>query len=252
VLVWGVSTLAAGVVLGILRSSGADPVAEAITEQPSWQDAIVAVYHNVTELLRLAANAMVLVGVLAVAGAWYVGSSRSAVATRDVTVPTMRRHPVATWVGLAVVAYLAFTRVPALESRQALGTLILLVLLAVGFAAIQREALRLTPADAPAGPARSVLGTLRARVVDAVSSERSASPETMVAAANAEAAALSTAEPDLLQRLERLDDLHRRSVLDDEEFATAKRMLLGEGVASRQQPRVAGPAEGGTDGTSPA
>lgn len=254
VLVWGVSTLFAGILLGILRSSGSGMLAESMTDQPSWRDAIEAVYANATELLRLAARSMVLVGLVTIAGAWYVGESRGAVAARDVTVPSLRRHPIVAWAGLAVVAYVAFTRLPALESREPLGTLLLVVLLGIGFALVQREALRLVPEGAEPGPARHALGTLRARMSDSVTGEAAASTSTnggtvaRTEAATAVVGALpGDAAPDVSQRLERLDDLHRRGVLDDEEFGAAKRMLLAErsGGARPVAPQV---GDGGSDG----
>lgn len=243
VLVWGIAVLIAGILLGILRSSASDTVAAALTDQPTWQAAVEAVYANVTDLLRLAANAMVLVGLVAIAGAWYVGESRSAAAARDVTVPGLRRHPAVAWSALAIVAYLAFTQVPALESRQPLGTLLLLILLAAGFALIQREALRLVPEDAPPGQARRALGTLRTRMTESVAREPRREPAVQ-AVRGVEPA---SGAPDVLQRLERLDDLHRRGVLDDEEFSSAKRMLLVDiGAGGRA---VAGRApDGGSDG----
>jgi hypothetical protein len=245
VLVWGVTTLFSGIVLGILRSTMSDTVVESLTDQPTWQAAYAAVYENVTELLRLAGNAMVLVGVVAIAGAWYVGESRAAVATRDLTVPTLRHHTVVAWAGAALVAYLAFTRVPALESRQPLGTLLLLVLLAVGFAAIMREAKRLVPEDAPPGPARVAVGVLRARVTESVTgADRTPA---VPAAAAAIVAPVLPAPSDVLERLDRLDDLHRRGVLDDTEFDAAKRMLLHTPAGRAPQPSTK-VTDGGSDG----
>ena len=187
---------------------------------------------------------MVLVVLVGIGGAWYVGQSRAAAAARDVTVPALRRHPLVAWALVAIVAYVAFTRVPALESRQPLGTLLLLVLLAAGFAIIQREALRLVPAEAEPGQARRALHTLRARITDSVTGDATAATQPATAPATAAAPA-----PDLLQRLERLDDLHRRGVLDDDEFDAAKRMLLVEPGAERPRP-VSRPArDGGSDGS---
>lgn len=145
VLGWGVSIAVAGVLLGILRSAAAAPVAESISVQPGIQDAIVAVYGNVTELLRLAANAMVLIGVVTILGTWLIGPARAATTARTYLAPQLRRHPVAAWITFGVIVWIGFTQVPALESRQPLGTLLLVTLLAIGFALLRRTLLTQVP-----------------------------------------------------------------------------------------------------------
>jgi hypothetical protein len=191
-VVWGVALVLAGLVLHVAIGVGHDWLPRELADSASWTDAFAAIYDVATVQLALGANALILVGVVTLAGTWLLGASRPATNTRRRAAPGLRDHALLAWLGWAIVLFGAIRLVPALASRSPEGIVLVIALAAVGFWALRREIVReqvptLAPVAMPA-------------------------PEPTMVEAPA---------PDLDARLARLEDLHARGVIDDDEFEAA-------------------------------
>jgi hypothetical protein len=188
---WGAGLIVSGLLLRVGITLAGDWLPAELTTSLSWQEAFAAIYENVTLQLVLSANALVLVGAIVLLATWLLGEARAAQVARRRSAPVLREHALASWLGWAIVMYAMFAFVPALSSRTGAGILLLVVLSAIGFWALRRQVIQLTPAPATA-------------------------PTTT------EGAAMSSED-----RLTRLADLHDRGVLDDDEFEAARSMVAG-------------------------
>jgi hypothetical protein len=195
---WAGGAIVVGFILHSMRTIGGNYIVDALTAAPDWQVAMHKIYAISTNLLRLTSNALILVGALALAGLWLVAANRPAAVVRRRVAPALRWSALASWLGAAVVVYIALTQIPALDASPPLATTILLLIAAAGFAALRYEVLRLTSAPASHAP---------------VVHEPASLPAT---------AAATPSELDA--RLARLSDLHDRGVVDDEEYEAAIRL----------------------------
>ncbi|WP_217921296.1 hypothetical protein [Miltoncostaea oceani] len=126
-----------GGVLLVVRRVAGDAIVDALTD-PVTRDAGRAVWLIGTDLLRDLALALLLYGVLLLAGAWLAGPARRAVAARRRLAPVVRDHPVAIWGAGAALLLAVLVWGPSSGSRRLLGILVLAALVAAGVEALRR------------------------------------------------------------------------------------------------------------------
>jgi hypothetical protein len=194
-MVWGVSLILVGLVLHVALNAGRGWLPTELAHSASWQDALTAIYDVATVQVHLGANALVLVGIIVLAGTWVLGATRPAVSLRRMSAPALREHELLGWLGFGVVLFAMLQLVPAFSSRTPSGLLLLVALALVGFWALRRELLAVTPLEA-------------------------------VAVEQPVALPAELATPDAQARLARLVDLRARGVIDDSEFETARGLII--------------------------
>ncbi len=208
-MLWGGGLVVAGLVLHVAITMGRGWVPETLAETPMWRKAIAATYDTATVQLGLSANALILVGIVVLAGTWLLGRSRPALSIRAAVAPVLRERQVASWIVFAVVLLVAMQFVPALSSRTPAGALLVVLLAIVGFAVLRREVVRTTPVGLEVGAGGRAPAAPTPRSRD--------------------------------ERLARLDQLHASRVLDDEEYEVARRSLTersttAEPAAAHEEP----------------
>jgi hypothetical protein len=143
----GLAFVLVGVLALTLRRVGGDAMVDALASSESVKPATLATWEIGTSLLHTMAWATILYGLVAIAGGWLAGPSSPATAARRFLAPYLR-EPIAAYGGfsLAFIALVAWGPTPAF--REALGLLIILVLLVIGFEALRRQLAREFPGEA--------------------------------------------------------------------------------------------------------
>jgi hypothetical protein len=158
-------------------------------------------------MLRDTAQAAIIMGLPVIAAAWLAGPSRPAVAVRRAAAPWLRTRPGLAYgaVAAAVLLVVAWGPIPA--TRMVLPVLLFATLALAGMAVLRRQVAEEFPDTTPADVRRS----MRSGVARAASVLRPTGDGTSAAR---------------VDELERLDRLHERGVLSDEEFAAEKRFVV--------------------------
>ena len=192
--------IAAGLLVLAVRAIGG----RYVTNHLAKTDAVKPAAHNawqiLTQLLADGAWSLILVGVVALVGAWLAGDTRSGRAVRHALAPAIVRPAYAYGFGLVFLLALAWWG-PTAQTRRLWWLLVAAILLAVGIETLRRFVAREEP-DArtrPVGPAMAALW--RRPVVAGVENER-------------------------LDDLERLARLKESGVLSDAEVAAEKARVL--------------------------
>jgi hypothetical protein len=143
----GLAFVLVGVLALTLRRVGGDAMVDALASSESVKPATLATWEIGTSLLHTMAWATILYGLVAIAGGWLAGPSSPATAARRFLAPYLR-EPIAAYGGFSLVfiALVAWGPTPAF--REALGLLIILVLLVIGFEALRRQLAREFPSEA--------------------------------------------------------------------------------------------------------
>ena len=164
--------------------------------------------------------------------AWLAGPSRPMVAFRRAIAP-YARHPGVAYAALAVFVVLLLWWAPTPATRDPALALILVALLAVATEALRRKLVRDHP-DADMGEsiervherARQGVAWLRQGTAGGRAAVAGAASRVATEAKTRSSGGSSSGER--LQRLERLGHLKETGVLDEQEFATQKRLILEE------------------------
>jgi hypothetical protein len=206
----GFAGILAGVLIILARSVLQGQVANSLTSDASLQATIHDVYGISTAILKDVAGAVIFVGILLVAAAWFAGPARPARSSRQAISPFLREQTVATYgivVGLLVLLFI-WNPIPA--TGKPLGILAFTVLALVGTYILIRQ----TAVEFP--ETRSGAATLAIRSRVASMRQRREQPKNPNGTGGA-----STAE-----QLERLATLRDRGAITPDEYETAKRQLL--------------------------
>lgn len=147
--VWAATLVLGGLAVRAAVAVGRDRSPELVDASAGWTEAVRSIYGIATEQLVLTANAVVLVGALALAGVWVLGSTRWALAIRRTSAPLLRRSPLGSWMAFALVLLGALAFVPAFASRSPEGTIVLVLLAIAGYAVLTRAILRSEPSTPP-------------------------------------------------------------------------------------------------------
>jgi hypothetical protein len=216
-LMWiGWSLVLAGLVVLVARRIGQGQLVGAITSDASIRPAANDAYSVATSLLVQVATASIIIGLPVIAGAWLAGPARYAIAARRFWAPHLRERPgLAYWITAALLA-LVFIWGPIPSTRNPLTMLLYTILAFVG-AFVLREQIAEEFPDAPSVSARAALRQYAQTMGERIARARAA----------ASPAAAAAGPPSKAAELERLVALLDRGAITAEEYAAAKRELLG-------------------------
>jgi hypothetical protein len=218
-----------GTLVLVAREVAGQRVVDSLASTDAVKPAAQATWSIGTSMLHDIAWATILVGIPLIAAAWLAGPMRSAHALRGAAAPWLRERPeVAYGVAAAlVVLVVAWEPIPA--TRMVVPVLLLIVLAALGVAALRRQ-VAMEFSDATAGATQAAW---RARTAHAWQWVRESVPGRGTPSEGAlddDARSGDGAVPPLapeqrIALLERLAALHERGVLSDEELAAEKAAL---------------------------
>jgi hypothetical protein len=194
--------IVAGIALLVIRRVAGSYLVENLTDSDSVRPALSAFWNILSDGLKEAAWAVVVVGIIATLGAWITGEGRRAVGTRRWLGPWLARPGLAWGVFAAVLLLVVW----ALPIQRFLTTAILVVLACAGFEIARRQAVAEYEAEAPDEPRPQLTVPFRRPA--------------------------PTAQTTQVEELERLARLRADELLTEEEYAAAKGRLLGAGTPS--------------------
>ena len=218
---YGIGFVLAGAVTLIVQEQAGQALVDALTQTAAVEPAASAAWTISTTLLVQAAWATIGYGVFMVFAAWLAGPSRPTVAVRRAVAP-YARHPGVAYAVLALFVAVLLWWAPTPATRDPALALILIALLAIATEALRRKIAREHP-DADMGQA---IERLRERARDGVAWARQGSSRVVTEAKTRTSGGSS--DGDRLERLERLGRLKDTGVLDEQEFAAQKRLVLEE------------------------
>ena len=228
----GWSLVIAGVVVLVAREIAGNRVVDSVARTDAVVPAAEATWSIGTSMLKDIAWAMVLGAVPVIAAAWLAGATRPAMALRRGMAPWLREEPAVAYAvaGVLVLLVIAWGPIPA--TRMVVPVLVMIGLVALGVAALRRQAAREFPHASVAQAHvewHERFERARARLGEAL--HRRPAPAAAELAAGNGAAAHGDGGPPLVAAgerialLERLASLHERGLLDDEELAAEKAAL---------------------------
>jgi len=231
--------VAGGAILVVMSQAG-DAMVNSLASTAASEPAVRRVWTIATPLLHEAAVATIGYGVVLILGAWLSGPTRFAIAIRRALAPYLR-EPLIAYSGLAIVMGLViFKWAPTPATRNPVLAIVLVALVAAGFEAWRRQAVR----ESPDADRHAALARWRDRLAagwEWTSDRASAGARQATGAVQQGAATVRQAAPDLalrtsagdarIEQLERLGHLHDTGVLDDAEFKAEKARLLNGDAA---------------------
>jgi Short C-terminal domain len=207
----GFAGILAGVLIILARSVLQGQLANSLTSDASLQVTVKHVYNISTAILKDVAGAVVFIGILLVAAAWFAGPARPAFVARRAIAPFLREQTVATFgivVGLLVLLFI-WDPIPA--TSKPLGILAFTVLALVGTEILIRQ----TADEFPEARPGAATHAIRTRVASMRQRrEHRGNPQGGGGGSSA------------ADQLERLANLRDRGAITPDEYETAKRQLL--------------------------
>jgi hypothetical protein len=192
----GIGIVVVGVVLVLVRTVGGDQLIDTLAKLPQNRDAASASWDVLTQQLADATTTVIGVGLLTIVWAWLAGRGRRPVTVRRSLAAGARSHPGRVWLAFAAVVLLLILWAPTDAARRVLPVVVLTALAALGLELLRRQSLEEFPPGTSGGITLPRLPGLRPR-------QESHAVE-----------------------IERLEALHDRGALTDDEFTSAKRSLL--------------------------
>jgi hypothetical protein len=205
--------IALGLIVLLVRRVAGDRLIDALVASESVKPAAESVWTIGTTLLYDIAIAMFAYGVVMVVAAWLGGATRLATGVRRALAPSLRYRLGSVYgvVAIALLAVIAWGPTPA--TQKPLGIVAFALLVVLGVEVLRRQIAREFPDVQP--------GDTSARLRAWASGARGPIGRTRPAPAVA-----ANGEAGRIDELERLASLHDRGVLDDEEFASQKVLIL--------------------------
>jgi len=231
VLGYGLGLIAAGLAAIALRATAKGLVVDSLAKTEEARVPAEHAWDISTSLLHSIASSVIVFGVLVVVAAFLASPANAALSIRQALAPSFRERPGVVWSAFGAVALLAVIIWPPDGTRQAVLTLLLLVLAGAGLEALRRMTLREFP-----GAKRGdwMLGMRqRARRARAEAGRRIGSAVRELTD--------DDRHPDdaRLDRFERLGELKEQGVLTAAEFtAEKKRILEAAGENGGSKPRA--------------
>jgi hypothetical protein len=205
--------IALGLVVLLARRVAGNQLIDSLVASESVKPAADSVWAISTTLLYDIAIAMFAYGVVFVIAAWLGGATGLATGTRRALAPSLR-YRLGSVYGVAALLFLAVIAWgPTPATQKPLGIVGFALLVALGIEVLRRQVAREFP-DAQPGQTADRLRAWASGARGRIGRMRPARP----VAANGEA--------ERIGELERLASLHDRGVLDDEEFASQKVLIL--------------------------
>jgi Short C-terminal domain len=204
---WGFVVI--GVVVLLIRSLAGNYLVASLASTAAVEPAANATWSIGTSLLKDGGIAMIGYGLVIVAGAWLAGPGSLARSVRREIAPILHDRRVG-YAVLALIVVLVFWWNPTEGTSRLLPSLLLIVLLIVGFEAIRGQAVR----DFPDETMERMGERWRRRLSGIHMPGRGRAPS-----ADEQA-------DERLAQLERLGSLRQSGVLDDEEFEREKQRIM--------------------------
>jgi hypothetical protein len=135
----GISGVVAGLVVILFRSLIVTNVASSLVKDASVRPAVSAAVSIATTLLTQIAGAVILIGLVIVACAWFAGPSRATVPARRWLAPYVREHPAVMYAAVAAVLLLIFIWQPIPATGKPIGMLVFAVLAVLGTEILRRQ-----------------------------------------------------------------------------------------------------------------
>jgi len=218
----GFSFIFIGVVALFVRGAAGNVVVSSLSDVASSDAAVDSVFNIGTSLLLETAQSIVAYGVVIVLAAWLAGPTGVATSARRAITPYLRQ-PAYAYGGLAVLLMLLFWWDPVIATHRVVPSLLLVLFAVIGTEMLRRQVIREFPdrvtSGSPAGIAQGLAERMRDRA-------RTGLPDRS-AGGKLETAGAAAAPADRIGQLERLAELHRAGVLDDEELAQEKALIRG-------------------------
>jgi hypothetical protein len=215
----GISFIAIGILVLVVRNIAGSIVADTLAKTEAVRPAVDSVWSIATSLLAGEGAAMIGYGIAIIMGAWLAGRTATATKLRREITPILveRRWGYAI---LAVIALLVFWWNPTEGTSRLLPSLALIALLVAGFEALRAQAIR----DFPDETWEGATDRWKARFAAA----RARLPARLSGRATTEAPVPETfaEEEARLAALERLGRLRDSGVLEPEEFGREKERIL--------------------------
>jgi hypothetical protein len=216
---YGIGFVIGGTAALVTQDQAGQALVNALVNTAAAEPAAANAWTISTTLLVQAAWATIFYGAFMIVAAWIAGPSRATVALRRVIAP-YAGHPAGAYTAFAVLVGLLIWWAPTPATRDPALALILIALLAIGTEALRRQIVREHP-DADLGAA---LERLRERAAGAASWARQGTSRVVTEAKTRTSGGSSNG--DRLEQLERLARLKETGVLDEQEFAEQKRLIL--------------------------
>jgi hypothetical protein len=145
----GISILAVGLLVLVIRRYAGDYLVNALATNTDAKGAVSAAWAIGTELLRNVGINAVIYGVVIIFAAWIAGPSRAATWSRRQLAPTMRDRP---WIiyGVVTLVLLLILLAGPTDAQRIFPLLILFALAYVGTEVLRRQTAREFPAPATA------------------------------------------------------------------------------------------------------
>ena len=205
----GFGMIAVGIAVVAARNVAGGAVVDALSSTAGIEPAAEATWRIATSLLAASGAAFIGYGVVVVLGAWLAGPGSVATALRRTLAPLFNSRLAAYGVLIAIIA-LIFWWAPTEGTQRLAPSLLLIVLLVIGYEALRRQTVAQFPDetwDRASERWRKRFAGLRDR----------------------RAAAKPSPEEERIRSLERLQELRAAGLLDDEELEREKARLLGGG-----------------------
>jgi hypothetical protein len=232
---YGIGFVLAGALALIVQDQAGQALVDSLTQTAAVKPAATAAWTISTTLLVQAAWATIFYGAFMVIAAWVAGPSRPTVAIRRAVAP-YASHPAVAYGTLAVFVGLLLWWAPTPATRDPALALLLIVLLAAGTEALRRQIVR----EHPDADMSAAIERVRERAASAASWARQGTSRVVTEARTRTSGGASN--DDRLERLERLARLKETGVLDEQEFATQKRLILAESADGPEPEDGAPPA----------
>lgn len=207
----GFAGIFAGVLIILARSVLQGQVVNSLTSDASLQVTIRHVYNISTAILKDVAGAVVFIGIVLVAAAWFAGPARPAHATRRAISPFLREQAVATYGIVLGILVLVFIWNPIPATGKPLGILVFTVLALLGTYILIQQ----TADEFPETTSGAATHAIRTRV--ATMRERRQ---------NSGGGTAAPAPPTLADQLRQLADLRDSGSITVDEYDAAKARLL--------------------------
>jgi len=242
----GVGLVVAGAGALVVREFAGSEVVDSLASTAAVRPAVESAWSIGTSLLVEAAESCITYGVVIVFAAWLAGRTSVATSTRRSLAPFLRDARFA-YGGLSALVLLLIVWGPTPATRAPLTMLLLVAILAFGVEVLRRQVAREFPEAtleavgerrrARLGRARDAMSSTARRfaphngppAAPAAVPPTPAPPVAPVPDATAAVAAAPAApapDADRLERLERLARLREAGILDDEELAREKALIL--------------------------
>jgi hypothetical protein len=144
----GISVLAVGLIILIVRRYTGNYLVDALTTNPTDKLAVKHGWLIETELLRNVGTNVLIYGIVIVFAAWIAGPSRPATWCRRVSAPTVRDHPWVIYAAVTLILIIVLLTGPT-DAQRIFPLLILFAFAYIGTEVLRRQTLREFPEAGP-------------------------------------------------------------------------------------------------------